>query len=163
MLLQTTVSYKVGCSKWGWPMHPERMAGHTGSEKFLFYPYPSAMDKTFQDSHCTACMWHVSTDLRRVCGDSFKYEQWAVMLVVTREQPGPGQGPGSDHLTTAWCCHVVMLSAASTSLSCNLSSRLHNGNWSANLLILNSNWRSIVREPIIWRRYHFSITHYPHN
>ena len=75
---------------------------------------------------------------------------------------GWSPSPGSDHLTTAWCCHVVMLSAASTSsLSCNLSSRLHNGNWSANLLILNSNWWSIVREPIIWRRYHFSITHYP--
>ena len=114
-------------------------------------------------SNC--CMFY-STYLRCGCGDSvgtvssMSSEQQCWWWPVSSQ--GRLQGPGSDHLTTAWCCHVVMLSAASTSsLSCNLSSRLHNGNWSANLLILNSNWRSIVREPIIWRRYHFSITHYP--
>ena len=95
-----------------------------------------------------------------------QFQVWAVSSNVGGDQGAAGAGPGSrvrslDNSVMLSCCNAV--SAASTSLSCNLSSRLHNGNWSANLLILNSNWRSIVREPIIWRRYHFSITHYPHN
>ena len=48
--------------------------------------------------------------LRRGCWDSFKYEQWAVMLVETSEQPGPA--PGSrvrslDNSVMLSCCNAV--------------------------------------------------------